>query len=216
MKTNVKLLISAATLGVAVGLTTPGTTFAQSVTFTKIITGSIVTDLGSSAGPAWGDYDNDGLEDLFVANANAQNDYLYRNNGDGTFTSILAGDIVNDGKYSPAAVWGDYDNDGYLDLFVTVFDYPSPQQNLLYHNEGNGTFTKATAGSVVTDEYAGAFSGAWGDYDNDGAIDLFVARFGDALKDALYGNAGTGFNRILTGPGAVTLRLLRQHLGRLQ
>src|SRR5437773_5816887 len=86
-------------------------------TFTKITSGRIVTDGGNSFGAAWGDYDNDGFLDLFVANVNQKN-FLYRNNGDGTFTKITSGAIVNDVGYSWGAAWGDYDNDGFLDLFV--------------------------------------------------------------------------------------------------
>jgi hypothetical protein len=203
MKINLRNLIAPAlqsySLAVAISLTSLGTAFAQ--TFTRITTGAIATDPGLSRGPAWGDYNNDGFEDLFVASDGGGVDYLYQNNGDGTFTSTVAGELVNDGVNSVSANWGDYDNDGYLDLFVTVFDYPTPRQNLLYRNQGNGTFTKVTAGRIVTDTYAGSFSSAWGDYDNDGHIDMFVARFGDALKDALYRNDGTGgFSRILTGP----------------
>lgn len=186
-------------LAVAISLATLGSAFAQ--TFTRITTGAIASDPGLSRGPAWGDYNNDGFEDLFVASDGGGVDYLYRNNGDGTFTSTLAGDLVNDGVNSVSASWGDYDNDGNLDLFVTVFDYPTPRQNFLYRNQGNGTFAKVIAGSIGTHRYAGSFSGAWGDYDNDGHIDMFVARFGDAFRDALYRNDGTGgFNPVLAGP----------------
>ena len=190
-------------LAVMISLTTPGTAFAQPVptTFTRITTGAIATNPGSSETAAWGDYNNDGWEDLFVTSDAGGVDYLYKNNGDGTFTSTLAGELVNDEKDGSAAIWGDYDNDGSLDLFITVFDWPTPRPNLLYRNLGNGTFTKVTAGRIVTDTYAGSFSSVWGDYDNDGHIDLFAARVGDALKDALYQNDGAGgFNRILTGP----------------
>ena len=203
MKINLRNLIAPAlqTYGLAVGvsLATLGSAFAQ--TFTRITAGAIATNPGYSEAAAWGDYNNDGWEDLFVTSDNGGVDYLYKNNGDGTFTSTLAGELVDDGKDGSAALWGDYDNNGYLDLFITVFDWPTPQANLVYRNEGNGTFTKVTAGPIVTDKYAGSFNSVLGDYDNDGHIDLFVARVGNALKDALYRNDGAGgFNRILTGP----------------
>lgn len=190
-------------LAVAISLTTLGTAFAQ--TFTRITTGAIATDEGDSWSAAWGDYNNDGFEDLFVANFTGQNDYLYLNNGNGTFTSILVGDIVNDGTDSSSAVWGDYDNDGHLDLMVTVSTYPTARSNMLYHNEGNGTFSNVTSGSIATDVNLGMFTGAWGDYDNDGHIDMFVANdgYGDPAqrKDFLYRNNGAGgFTRILSGP----------------
>ncbi len=77
---------------------------------------------GASHGCNWGDYDNDGWLDLFVANRVGQNDFLYHNNGDGTFTKVLDSIAVNDGGDSWAAAWGDYDNDGFLDLFVSNLD----------------------------------------------------------------------------------------------
>ena len=101
---------------------------------------------------SWGDCDNDGDLDLFVANGGDtpnQNNLLYRNNGDGTFTKITAGEIVNDGGWSQGSSWGDYDNDGDLDLFVAN-SYGS-QNNFLYRNNGDGTFTKITEGVIVND-----------------------------------------------------------------
>ncbi len=192
-------------LAVTVGLATPARIFAQPVTtFTKITTGHIATNLSSSFGAAWGDYNNDGFEDLFVANVGGRNDSLYLNNTNGTFTPILTGEIVNDGKQSFCANWGDYDNDGHLDLFVTIRGFP--ETNRLYRNAGNGTFTKATSGDVVTDSHNGfMFGSGWGDYDNDGFLDLVVAKTGGGIdagkRDPLYRNDGAGgFNRILTGP----------------
>jgi hypothetical protein len=88
---------------------------------------------GASQGCNWGDYDNDGWLDLFVANTSGQNDFLYHNNGDGTFSKVLDSIAVNDGSTAVAAAWGDYDNDGFLDLFVGTID----STNLLYHNNGN-------------------------------------------------------------------------------
>jgi hypothetical protein len=163
--------------------------------FTKVISGVIVNDGGSSYGCTSGDYDNDGDIDIFVANYNSQNNFLYSNNGDGTFTKITSGAIVNDGGNSVGCSWGDYDNDGYIDLFVCN----RAQSNFLYHNNGNGTFTKITSGAIVTD-ISSSGGCAWGDYDNDGYIDLFVANAGPA-EDFLYKNNGDGtFTKITSGP----------------
>ena len=163
-------------------------------TFTKVTTGIVVNDGGSSYGCTCGDYDNDGNIDIFVANYGGNN-YLYHNNGDGSFTKITSGAIVNDGGNSTGCSWGDYDNDGYLDLFVCNRN----QNNFLYHNNGNGTFTRITTAPVGTDN-SNSGGCAWGDYNNDGYIDLFVANAGPAV-DFLYKNNGNGtFTKITNDP----------------
>ncbi len=162
--------------------------------FTKITSGVAVNDGGSSYGCTCGDYDTDGKLDLCVSNY-GENNFLYHGNGDGTFTKITSGAIVNDGGNSTGCAWGDYDNDGYIDLFVCNRNQP----NFLYHNNGNGTFTKITSGSIVTDN-SNSGGCAWGDYDNDGYIDLFVANGGPAVN-FLYHNNGNGtFTKITTDP----------------
>jgi hypothetical protein len=104
-------------------------------TFTKITSGAIVTDSQQSEICQWGDYDNDGFLDLFVANSAGQNNALYHNNADGSFGKITTGSIVNDGGNSAGCAWGDYDNDGFLDMFVPNWQGSRP--NFLYHNNGN-------------------------------------------------------------------------------
>src|SRR5687768_14679206 len=114
MKTKLTLwLFAAATISQFVAL--PG--LAQ---FTAITNGPVVTDRGDSTGCAWGDYDNDGNLDLFVSNFGTPLNYLYRNNGDGSFARMTTGAIAMDGRNSEGAAWADYDNDGFLDLFVAV------------------------------------------------------------------------------------------------
>jgi hypothetical protein len=163
-------------------------------TFTKVTTGIVVNDGGSSYGCTAGDYDNDGDLDLFVSNY-GENNFLYSNNGDGTFTKITSGVIVSDGGNSVGCSWGDYDNDSYIDLFVCNRN----QNNFLYHNNGNGAFTKITSGAIVTDN-SNSGGCAWGDYNNDGYIDMFVANAGPAA-DFLYSNNGNGtFTKITSGP----------------
>src|SRR5437762_12284989 len=150
--------------------------------FTRVTTGEIATDDTNSEGASWADFDNDGDLDLFVSVGLSGNDLLYRNNGDGSFTKITSGPIVQSGGNSRGCAWGDYDNDGYVDLFVSN---ERGQKNFLFHNNGDGTFTKVDSGKIVTD--SGYSTGcAWGDYDNDGYLDLFVPN--NNLNNFLYHN----------------------------
>lgn len=158
----------------------------DSTEFTRIATGNIATDLISTTGSSWADYDKDGWIDLFVSNGQNQNNCLYKNNGNGTFTKITTGAIVNDGGESRSCQWGDYDNDGWLDLFVVNYQ---GQNCFLYKNNGNGTFTKIT--NVLPVQYTGWGAGcAWGDYDNDGWLDLMVTYNND--NNRLYHNERNG------------------------
>jgi hypothetical protein len=164
--------------------------------FTKITMGAIVNDGGSSYGCAWGDYDNDGFIDLAVANAGGQNNFLYRNTGNGAFTRILTGPFVTDGLDSIGVIWGDYDNDGFLDLFSATFE--PPRKDALYRNNGDGTFTQITTGPQSNDSGAGN-SAAWVDYDRDGWLDLFVVNA--PQNEFLYHNNADGtFIAITSGP----------------
>jgi hypothetical protein len=105
--------------------------------FVRITEGPIVNDGGSSIGAAWGDYDNDGYLDLFVSNTAGVNNCLYHNEGDGTFSKVTAGAVVNDGGWCWGCAWADYDNDGDLDLFVANGGYsPSGESCFLYRNDG--------------------------------------------------------------------------------
>jgi hypothetical protein len=157
-------------------------------TFTRVSTGAIATDLGFSGPCAWGDYDNDGYLDLFVGNTGGLPNFLYHNNGNGTFTRVTNGVVATDIAGSFGCAWGDYDSDGFLDLFVANYAVSAPTVSFLYHNNGDGTFTKVTAGSPVNDP-SDAIGCAWADYDNDGFLDLFVSR-DDAQANYLYRNAG--------------------------
>lgn len=164
--------------------------YGQPPNFTRITTGAVATDLGSAGGCAWGDYNNDGYEDLFVANSRPGiRNSLYLNNGDGSFTKIRTGSVATEGGNSAAAIWGDYDNDGFLDLLVTNpgADFSS-RPNFLYRNRGDGTFQKITSGRLVTDSKT-AFDATWADFDRDGQLDLFVPDYGKN-SNTVYRNRG--------------------------
>ncbi len=163
--------------------------------FEKVLAVAPVTAEQDDRAATWGDYDNDGDLDLFVARCCGANNALFQNNGDGSFTEVTTGVPVNDGGDSQGAGWGDYDQDGLLDLFVANLDGP----NFLYHNDGAGGFTRITAGSVVEDNTASA-GGNWVDYDLDGDLDLFVANLDDQ-NNLLYRNDGGGsFTKITDDP----------------
>ena len=152
---------------------------------------------GNSEGVAWGDYDNDGDPDLFIASLSGINP-LYQNNGDGTFTEVtrISGIIL--GRRSIAASWADFDNDGNLDLYVTTTQSP----NLLYLNNGDGTFSNEgdPSGTARVDAGMGDGRGAAiADYDGDGNLDIFVANFG-ATRNWLFRSNGTDNNFLVVKP----------------
>jgi gliding motility-associated-like protein len=139
---------------------------------------------------SWADYNNDGWTDIFLPRWNDQKNRLYRNTGNGNFTEVTAGAIVNDLAWTSGGFWGDYDNDRDQDLFVVNYQIgaSAPGNNHLFRNNGDGTFTKnTTAGQVVTIQQNGR-SANWADVNNDGFLDIFVCnQFG---QDQLHLNNG--------------------------
>lgn len=117
------------------------------------------------------DYDGDGDQDLYLVNS-AGPAALYRNSGLGRFESAGADAGVEDSGYGMGAVAGDYDSDGDLDLFITCYGL-----NILYHNEGGGRFRDVAGEVGVGDENGLSTGAAFGDYDNDGDLDLYVAAY---------------------------------------
>ena len=185
-------------------------------TFTDVTEKSGLGGIGYSMGVAAADYDNDGFVDLYVAGVNKNQ--LFHNNGDGTFTDVTAkagvgGIIPKIGKaWSVTAGWLDYNNDGLLDLFVVNYlkydirtahrcssqglpTYCSPNDfegtpNILYRNNGDGTFTNVSESSRIS-QYIGKGMGvAFADYDDDGFTDIFVSN--DTFPNFLLHNNGDG------------------------
>ncbi len=154
-------------------------------------------------GGAAGDFDNDGDQDLFVIGGSAGVDRLYINDGTGKFTENGAAAGIARTHQGTGAAVGDYNNDGWLDILVTSLGTPkerTPGGNVLYKNNGDGTFTDVTAIAGVSTTHAvlgDAFSGAFGDYDLDGDLDLAVAGWLGGNK--LFENMGDGtFNDVTT------------------
>jgi hypothetical protein len=160
-------------------------------------------------GVAVGDYDNDGYPDLYLTSYGKN--ILYHNNGDGTFTDVTAKAGVAGGGWSVSAGFFDYDNDGKLDLFVTRYmdwdvkhsktcggewhTYCPPEEfppitNILYHNNGDGTFTDVSQQSGIAAKKGRALGVAFADYDEDGFTDIFVAN--DGMQQYLFHNNGNG------------------------
>jgi len=158
--------------------------------FTRITTGQLATNSSLAGAAAWGDYDNCGLPDLFLARSdfgssgsNFQS-FLFHNDDNGAFTQVQQSPFTNDTGRAASCSWADYDNDGWLDLFVSE---NNGTVNRLYHNNGDGTFSRVLAGDIATDigQCAGS---SWGDYDRDGFLDLFVSVGG--APNYLYHNNG--------------------------
>jgi hypothetical protein len=185
-------------------------------TFTNVTEKAGLQGSGYSMGVAAGDYDNDGLVDLYIAGVNRNQ--LFHNNGDGTFTDVtvkagVGGKVPGLGKaWAVTAGWFDYNNDGLLDLLVVNYldydiktaalchveavpTYCAPNKfrgtpNILYRNNGNGTFTDVSEPSHIS-RYAGKGMGvAFADYDNDGFTDIFVSN--DTFPNYLLHNNRDG------------------------
>jgi len=196
-----------------------------------------VTDKAGVAFPCWamgasvGDYNNDGWPDLLVSCFGGV--VLYRNNGDGTFTNVTKeSGLDTDKGWATGAVFGDYDNDGFVDLFVPHYvdlnlnDLPTlgskrtcmyhevPVQcgprglkgspDNLYRNNGDGTFSDVSAKTGVGDapHYFG-LGAVWSDFDSDGKLDLFVANDGE--PNYLYRNEGSGHFTEMAYPAGVAV-----------
>jgi hypothetical protein len=148
------------------------------------------------AGCAFLDFDNDGWMDIYLVNSGPSDFFaptaplrnaLYKNNRDGTFTDVTDKAGVPGGTFGMGVAVGDYDNDGYSDLFVTAYG-----RCTLYHNNGNGTFTDVTKRAGL--EAPGwTTSAVWFDYDNDGKLDLFVCSF---VEFSLKTNVHCGDNKL--------------------
>lgn len=185
-------------------------------TFTDVTEKAGVAGIGYSMGVAAGDYDNDGFVDLYVTGVNRNQ--LLHNNGNGTFTDVtdkahVPGTIPGKGKaWSVTAGWVDYNNDGLLDLFVVnyldydlktaascsqhkITSYCSPDDfnglpNILYKNNGDGTFTDVSVPSHVAKYPNKGMGVAFADYDGDGFMDIFVSN--DTFPNLLLHNNGDG------------------------
>ena len=191
-------------------------------TFTDVTVKSGISHCGWGFGAAVGDYDNDGNEDLYVTYLDGA--VLYRNNGDGTFTDVTSrAGVGNAGRWGTSAAFGDYDNDGYLDLYVANYldididHLPEFGQgsfckyrgipvscgprglkgsrDRLYRNNGDGTFTEVTERLNLDPGSYYGLGVIWLDYDLDGCLDLYVAD--DSTPSLLYhGDCKGGFTEV--------------------
>ncbi len=189
--------------------------------FTDVTAGSGLEDSAYGMGMCAGDYDNDGLTDLFVTNFGP--DALYRNAGGGRFTDVTAASGVGDDRWSTSCAFLDHDADGDLDLYVANYVDFRPDNNKycgdyaagiraychpnvykgepdsFFRNEGDGTFTEAGAAAGLVSGGGNGLGVATGDYDNDGDMDIYIAN--DKTPNVLYRNDAGRFTDVTLQAG---------------
>lgn len=165
--------------------------------FVKVLApGDISSDTEPAITGVWADYNSDGYQDVLLANSDGDL-RLYKNNGNETFTRTSG--IGFDGSDAVAISWGDYNNDGLPDIFTSSSSSSPPLVNALYKNNGDGTFTKNI---TAIPENTPAIAASWGDYNNDGYLDLICTGFGSTptrlfLRDASTAPANVSFIRLV-------------------
>lgn len=166
--------------------------------------------LAMVGGATTGDFNGDGWPDLYMPSGGSRPDYLFINQGNGTFVDESAAWGLTALHYGVGACIGDYDRDGWQDLYVTSMGpagAPAANANKLYRNNGNGTFTDvaAAAGVQIVNTAGDGFGCVFGDYDLDGWLDLFVASYGPGTKgNRLFHNEGNGTFRDVTHAAGIT------------
>ena len=148
---------------------------------------------------SWGDMDNDGDLDLYVANSEGdKKNLLFRNEGNRVFTKLPDGPPSADAHTSRSVNWTDFDGDGDLDLFVSN---EANQPDDLYENDGAGHFTRASGAGAPSQSNRSTMSSSWGDVDNDGDLDLFVANAGYFAEqnNQLFLNENGAFTEVTSG-----------------
>lgn len=160
--------------------------------FTDVSKAAGVADDGLGKGIAFADIDNDGFVDIYISNKGGSN-RLFLNNGNGSFTDVTAsaGAGIDAPGFTMGSVFGDYDNDGNIDLYLATGGRYEIEENRLFKGNGDGTFTDVTAESGVglkTFTYSASFV----DYDNDGDLDIYCANYGVGAKNILFKNNGDG------------------------
>lgn len=157
-------------------------------TFTDVTREAGLMEAVASQTAVWADIDNDGYLDLFVGNERGPA-HLFRNKGDGTFEDISHSAGVDASTFTKAVVSADYDNDGYPDFYVSNLN----GDNLLYHNNGNRTFTEVGKKAAVEQPWT-SFAAWFFDYDNDGLPDLFVTSYYMSVDEVMRSYVGLPYN----------------------
>ena len=158
---------------------------------------STILKPSASISNAWCDFNDDGFQDLFIANAAGERNFLYTNNGNGSFSEVTTGLLVNEAFSTTGCSWGDYNNDGYADLFVANF---LNSENSLFSNEGppDYGFVAIKGGSIVT-EASSSVGSSWGDLDNDGDLDLYVGNASGQTNFVFINEGGSAFTKKISG-----------------